>query len=45
MGVAILGKKILEKFGGYVFYVLPLAGGWVCSNRSSSIYSRKKFII
>jgi hypothetical protein len=30
MGVAILKKIFLKKFGGDVFYVLPLAGGWVC---------------
>jgi hypothetical protein len=36
-----VGKKFWKKFGGYVFYVIPLAGGWVCSNRSSSIYVEK----
>jgi hypothetical protein len=41
MGGMILKKILEKKFGGCCFFILPLAGGWVCSNRSSSIYVEK----
>jgi len=32
--VSKFGKKFWKKFGVCRFYILSLAGGWVCSNRA-----------
>lgn len=33
MGVGDGEKNFGKKFGRYKNYIIPLAGGWVCSNR------------